>query len=110
MSASTSIIERQRDASNAAVLRGAIGIESFAEFVESLVQLQMVWLMVPAAIADDLIGDHPPVPEMGGILIDSENSFTLSGDDIRRASAPRPKGTRFVDVGTSGGIWGMARG
>ena len=70
----------------------------------------MVWLMVPAAIADDLIGDHPPVPETGDILIDSESSFTLSGDGIRRKRMPRPQGIRFVDVGTSGGIWGLARG
>jgi 6-phosphogluconate dehydrogenase len=86
----------------------AVGTASLAEFVTALTKPRVVWLMVPAAVVDKTIADLLPHIECGDILIDGGNSYYI--DDIRRAKELAPKGIHYVDVGTSGGVWGLERG
>jgi len=86
----------------------AVGAASLAEFTKNLAKPRVVWLMVPAAVVDKSIADLLPHLEAGDILIDGGNSYYV--DDIRRAKELKPKGIHYVDVGTSGGVWGLERG
>ena len=86
----------------------AVGTASLAEFAKSLAKPRAVWLMVPAGVVDKTIADLLPHLESGDILIDGGNSYYV--DDIRRAKELTPKGIHYVDVGTSGGVWGLERG
>jgi 6-phosphogluconate dehydrogenase len=86
----------------------AVGSSSLADFVKKLVKPRAVWLMVPAAVVDKSIADLLPHLERDDILIDGGNSYYV--DDIRRAKELAPKGIHYVDVGTSGGVWGLERG
>ena len=86
----------------------AIGASSLADFVHKLAQPRVVWLMVPAAVTDQAIADLLPLLEKGDVVIDGGNSHYV--DDIRRAKELAPKGIHYVDVGTSGGVWGLERG
>src|SRR3981189_3532062 len=86
----------------------AVGTASLAEFAKSLAKPRAVWLMVPAGVVDKTIADLLPHLEGGDILVDGGNSYYV--DDIRRAKELAPKGIHYVDVGTSGGVWGLERG
>ena len=87
---------------------GATGSGSLEDFIGKLEKPRAVWMMVPAAIVDRMIGQIAPLLEEGDILIDGGNSYYH--DDIRRANELRSKGIHYVDVGTSGGVWGLERG
>jgi len=86
----------------------AIGAASLADFVAKLATPRAIWLMVPAAVVDPTITDLLPLLERGDVVIDGGNSYYV--DDIRRAKDLAPRGLHYVDVGTSGGVWGLERG
>src|SRR5258707_1723077 len=86
----------------------AVGTASLAEFAKSLAKPRAVWPRVPVGAADKPIADLLPHLERGDILIDGGNSYYV--DDIRRAKELAAKGIHYVDVGTSGGVWGLERG
>ena len=86
----------------------AVGTKTLEEFVGSLSKPRAVWMMVPAGVVDNTLAALVPLLEPGDIIIDGGNSYYH--DDINRASALKTKGIEYVDVGTSGGIWGAERG
>jgi 6-phosphogluconate dehydrogenase len=86
----------------------AVGSSSLADFVKKLTKPRAVWLMVPAAVVDKSIADLLPHLEAEDLLIDGGNSYYI--DDIRRAKELARNGIHYVDVGTSGGVWGLDRG
>jgi 6-phosphogluconate dehydrogenase len=86
----------------------AVGGASLEDFVSKLAKPRAVWLMVPAAVVDKTIADLKPLLDPGDILIDGGNSYYI--DDIRRAKELATNQIHYVDVGTSGGVWGLERG
>jgi 6-phosphogluconate dehydrogenase len=87
---------------------GATGSESMADFVGKLEKPRSIWLMVPAAVVDGTLDELVPLLDEGDAVIDGGNSYYR--DDIRRAKRLTEDGIRYVDVGTSGGVWGLDRG
>jgi 6-phosphogluconate dehydrogenase len=92
----------------ALVNEGAIGTASLDEFVARLTPPRVAWVMVPAAVVDRTLGDLAARLQRDDIMIDGGNSYYI--DDIRRAEEFNAKGIHYLDVGTSGGIWGLERG
>lgn len=90
------------------VAYGATGATSLADLVAKLRTPRVLWVMVPAGLVDEVIAGLLPHLESGDTLIDGGNSFYV--DDIRRAKALATRGIHYVDVGTSGGLWGLERG
>jgi 6-phosphogluconate dehydrogenase len=84
------------------------GAAALAEFVATLTAPRAIWLMTPAGVVDHLITDLVPLLGRGDILIDGGNSYYI--DDIRRSKELAARGIQYVDVGTSGGVWGLERG
>ena len=102
------VFDMSQKAVNELVKEKAEGAASLAEFVKKLEKPRAVWLMVPAAVVDNTIADLLPHLEAGDILIDGGNSYYV--DDIRRAKELAPRKIHYVDVGTSGGVYGLERG
>ena len=102
------VYDMSPDAVQTLVKEQAVGSSSLEELMQSLKKPRAVWLMVPAGMVDKTIADLLPYLEQGDILIDGGNSYYI--DDIRRAKALATKGVHYVDVGTSGGVWGLERG
>jgi 6-phosphogluconate dehydrogenase len=102
------VFDRSPKAVHDLVKEKATGAASLAELLEKLAKPRAIWLMVPAAVVDDTIADLLPRLEAGDILIDGGNSYYV--DDIRRAKDLTHQKIHYVDVGTSGGVWGLERG
>jgi 6-phosphogluconate dehydrogenase len=88
--------------------KGALGAQSLKELVERLDAPRVVWLMVPADVVDAVLEDLSAELQAGDIVVDGGNTRYI--DDIRRANALSARGVHYVDVGVSGGIWGLDRG
>ncbi|MGB5738577.1 MAG: decarboxylating 6-phosphogluconate dehydrogenase [Woeseia sp.] len=97
-----------KDAVHKLQSEGAVGAESLADFVKKLAAPRAIWLMVPAGFVDGTIKDLIPLLDKGDIIIDGGNSYYV--DDIRRAKELTEQKIHYVDVGTSGGVWGLDRG
>jgi 6-phosphogluconate dehydrogenase len=102
------VYDRSADAVAGLVKEQATGAASLAEFVKKLKTPRAVWLMVPAAVVDDTLAELIPLLAKGDIVIDGGNSYYI--DDIRRSQALSEQGIHYLDVGTSGGVWGLERG
>ncbi|MDE2338591.1 MAG: decarboxylating 6-phosphogluconate dehydrogenase [Gammaproteobacteria bacterium] len=102
------VYDRSADAVAGLVKEKATGAASLAEFVKKLKTPRAVWLMVPAAVVDETLAELVPLLAKGDIVIDGGNSYYI--DDIRRSQALAEKGIHYLDVGTSGGVWGLERG
>jgi 6-phosphogluconate dehydrogenase len=102
------VFDRTPAAVQAMVKESAIGGDSLADFVAKLTTPRAIWLMVPAAAVDETIAELLPLLGAGDTLIDGGNSYYV--DDIRRAKELAAKQLHYVDVGTSGGVWGLERG
>ncbi len=102
------VFDRSPDAVNALVKEQATGATSLADLVSKLAAPRAIWLMVPAAAVDSTIDELLPLLEKGDTIIDGGNSYYV--DDIRRAKRIAGNGIHYIDVGTSGGVWGLERG
>jgi 6-phosphogluconate dehydrogenase len=102
------VFDMSPKAVEALVQETAVGASSLADLVGKLEKPRVIWQMVPAAVVDKTIAGLRPHLESGDILIDGGNSYYV--DDIRRASTLAARGIHYVDVGTSGGVWGLKRG
>ena len=102
------VFDRSANAVRDLVKEKAVGAQSLEEFAGKLTKPRVIWLMVPVGAVDQTIADLLPHLDRGDILIDGGNSYYI--DDIRRAKELRSKGIHYVDVGTSGGVWGLDRG
>lgn len=102
------VFDMSSDAVAQLVKDKATGSSSLGDFVQKLEKPRAIWLMVPAAVVDNSVGDLLPLLEAGDTLIDGGNSYYI--DDIRRSKELAQKGINYIDVGTSGGVWGLERG
>ncbi|MDQ2804551.1 MAG: NADP-dependent phosphogluconate dehydrogenase, partial [Pseudomonadota bacterium] len=102
------VYDSHQEAVDALVHKGTKGATNLHGFVQMLSKPRLVWLMVPAAAVDAVIGSLVPLLDDGDVVVDGGNSYYH--DDIRRAEVLRAKGLHYVDVGVSGGVWGLERG
>jgi 6-phosphogluconate dehydrogenase len=102
------VFDRSPNAVRDLVKEKAIGATSLADLVMKIDRPRAIWLMVPAAVVDETIGELSPLMEAGDTIIDGGNSYYI--DDIERGKGLRSLGIHYLDVGTSGGIWGLERG
>jgi 6-phosphogluconate dehydrogenase len=102
------VFDRSAQAVGDLVKDHAVGAASLVDFIKKLEKPRAVWLMVPAAVVDQTIADLLPHLEPGDTLIDGGNSYYI--DDIKRAKDLAANKIHYVDVGTSGGVWGLERG
>jgi len=102
------VFDRSPNVVHELVKEKATGTTSMADLVTKLDRPRAIWLMVPAAVVDETIGELSPLLESGDVIIDGGNSYYV--DDIERAKGLRSLGIHYLDVGTSGGIWGLERG
>ncbi len=102
------VFDRNAEAVKALAKDGAMGATSLDDLASKLKAPRAVWLMVPAAVVDASLGDLAPRLSKGDTIIDGGNSYYI--DDIRRAKELSAKGIDYLDVGTSGGVWGLERG
>jgi 6-phosphogluconate dehydrogenase len=100
--------DRNPDAVKALEAEGAVGDASLEGFIAKLKPPRAIWLMIPAGLVDTMLHQLAEAVDAGDIIIDGGNSFYV--DDIRRAAELKAKGIHYVDVGTSGGVWGLERG
>lgn len=102
------VYDRSAEAVIALEKEGAEGSQSLANLVQQLPSPRAVWLMIPAALVDSVIEELIPLMSQNDVIIDGGNSYYI--DDIRRAQFLSGHGIHYLDVGTSGGVWGMERG
>jgi 6-phosphogluconate dehydrogenase len=102
------VFDRSPAAVEELVQEKAAGAANLGDLVKKLETPRALWLMVPAAVVDQTISDLLPYLDSGDTIIDGGNSYYV--DDIRRANELASKGIHYVDVGTSGGVWGLERG
>ena len=102
------VYDAHPDAVKSLAAAGASGSTDLHDFVAKLTKPRPVWLMVPAAVVDPILGELTPLLEAGDIVVDGGNSYYH--DDLRRAGELRAKGLHYVDVGVSGGVWGQEHG
>jgi 6-phosphogluconate dehydrogenase len=93
---------------DALIKEGAVGSKSLEEFAQKLKQPRAIWMMVPAAVVDKTLATLIPFLDRDDVVVDGGNSYYR--DDIHRAAELKPKGIHYVDVGTSGGVFGSERG
>jgi 6-phosphogluconate dehydrogenase len=102
------VFDRSADAVKQLAGEGAVGASSLDDFVAKLKPPRAAWLMVPAAAVDGALTDLSPKMQKDDVIIDGGNSYYI--DDIRRQNELRARGIHYIDVGTSGGVWGLERG
>jgi 6-phosphogluconate dehydrogenase len=102
------VYARHPEAIEPLVAKGALGSATIADFITRLAKPRTVWMMVPAASVDDVLASFVALLEPGDVVVDGGNSYYH--DDIRRAAELKPKGIHYLDVGVSGGVWGLERG
>ena len=102
------VFDKNEDSVKDLAKEGAIGATSLEDFVAKLKPPRAAWLMVPAAAVDDTLHGLGAQMQKGDIIVDGGNSYYI--DDIRRAKELKPRGVHYLDVGTSGGVWGFERG
>jgi len=102
------VFDVSADAVKALAGEGAVGATSMKDFVAKLTKPRAAWMMVPAAVVEETLGELSGLMEAGDIIVDGGNSFYR--DDVDRAKRMAQKGIHYVDVGTSGGVWGLERG
>ena len=102
------VYDRSAEAVQALVNEGAVGAASLAEFIAKMQTPRAIWLMIPAALVDATLEELSSLVSSDDIIIDGGNSYYI--DDIRRSQELKTKNIHYVDVGTSGGVWGLERG
>jgi len=102
------VYDHHPDTVRSLVAEGAVGAESQEDLVKKLDPQRAIWLMIPAARVDESLNELASIASADDIIIDGGNSYYI--DDIRRARELKDKGIHYVDVGTSGGVWGLERG